>query len=124
MRRLVFCTTCRYSPESREGPVGLTGGETLARHMEAVLKDNGREDVGVSRQACLWPCMRHCNVLMQDDARYSYLAGGFKPERAAAEAILAWFDLHGASDTGEVPFRAWPDAMRGHFIARFPPVKP
>jgi predicted metal-binding protein len=61
---------------------------------------------------------------MQDDTRYSYLAGGFRPERMAAEAILAWFDLHGTSDTGEVPFRTWPDAMRGHFIARFPPAKP
>jgi predicted metal-binding protein len=92
--------------------------------MEAVLYDGSRDDVRVVRQACLWSCTRHCNVLMQDERRYSYLAGGFRPERAAAEAILAWFDLHGASVTGEVPFRTWPDAMRGHFIARFPPVKP
>ncbi len=51
----------------------------------------------------------------------SYLAGGFKPDREAAEAILAWFDLHGQSERGEVPFRAWPNGMRGHFIARLPP---
>ncbi len=42
--------------------------------------------------------------------------------RDAAEAILAWFDLHGESERGEVPFRAWPHGMRGHFIARLPPA--
>jgi predicted metal-binding protein len=48
--------------------------------------------------------------------------GDHPPTRAQAEAILAWFDMHGASETGEVPFRQWPDAMRGHFIARVPKV--
>ena len=92
--------------------------------METLLREQSRVDVVVARQVCLWSCTRHCNVLMQDDERYSYLAGGFRAERAAAEAILAWFDLHGASESGEVPFRTWPDAMRGHFIARLPRLKP
>ena len=51
------------------------------------------------------------------------VAGGFTPARETAEAILGWFDLHGASETGEVPFKSWPQAMRGRFIARFPPVR-
>ena len=38
------------------------------------------------------------------------------------EAILAWFYLHGQSERGEVPFRLWPDGMRGHFITRLPPA--
>jgi predicted metal-binding protein len=121
MRSIVFCTTCRYSAETQTGPDGRTGGEILARTMEDLLAERGRKDVEIRRQACLWSCTRHCNVLIRDSERYSYLAGGFMPDRGAAEAILAWFDLHGASPTGEVPFRTWPQAMRGHFIARFPP---
>jgi predicted metal-binding protein len=123
MRRIVFCITCRHSAEEREGPDGVTGGETLARHMEALHKDEQRNDVVIDRQSCLWSCLKHCNVFLQDSERYSYLAGGFTPSRETAEAILAWFDLHGASATGEVPFRAWPQAMRGHFIARFPAAR-
>ena len=46
-----------------------------------------------------------------------------RPERESAEAIIAWFDLHGGSEAGWVPFRQWPDGMRGHFIARLPGVK-
>jgi predicted metal-binding protein len=123
MRRIVFCITCRHSAAEREGPDGLTGGEILARHMEALLEEKQRHDIVVDRQSCLWSCLKHCNVFLQDTERYSYLAGGFTPAREMAEAILAWFDLHGASATGEVPFSAWPQAMRGHFIARFPPVR-
>jgi len=123
MRRIVFCITCRHSADEREGPDGLTGGETLARHMEALLEEKQRHDIVVDRQSCLWSCLKHCNVFFQDTERYSYLAGGFTPARETAEAILVWFDLHGASASGEVPFKAWPQAMRGHFIARFPPVR-
>jgi predicted metal-binding protein len=121
MRALVFCTTCRYSRETQAGPDGRTGGEMLIAEIEGVLRARGRSDVRIERQACLWSCVRHCNVLFCDDQRFSYLAGDFRPGVEAAEAILDWFDLHGRSETGGVPFRDWPQAMRGHFIARFPP---
>ena len=124
MRELVFCTTCRFSAGEKFAPGGLTGGETLARHVEAVVRERGREDIRVARQECLWNCKRHCSVVLRDDRRFTYFTGDHAPERRQAEAIVDWFDLHGASETGEVPFRQWPDAMRGHFIARIPPVKP
>ena len=120
MRSLVFCTTCRHSAADRLGPDGRTGGETLIGHMQDVLAGMGRSDVAIETQACLWNCKRHCSVIIRDDDRFSYFTGDHQPARAQAEAILAWFDLHGATETGEVPFRTWPDAMRGHFIARIP----
>lgn len=120
MRALIFCTTCRHSVEEKTGPDGLTGGERLARHAEAALAERRRSDIAVRRQECLWSCERHCNVWLFDSHRFSYLAGRFRPERESAEAIIDWFDLHGASEKGWVPFRAWPQGMRGHFIARLP----
>ncbi len=121
MRSVIFCTTCRHSADSKTGPDGRSGGETLAHAFEELLAARGRGDVCVRRQACLWSCTRHCNVWIQDSERFSYIAGGFSPDRQAAEAILEWFDLHGATDDGLVPFRDWPQGMRGHFIARLPP---
>lgn len=94
----------------------------LIAEVEGVLQARGRDDIAINRQACLWSCVRHCNVFFRDDERFSYLPGDFRPATGAAEAILDWFDLHGSSDTGIVPFRDWPRAMRGHFIGRFPPV--
>ena len=120
MRSLIFCTTCRHSAEEATGADGLSGGETLARHAERLLAERGRTDVTVSRQACLWACSRHCNVWLRDPERFSYIAGGFSPTTDAAQAIVDWFDLHGATPDGAVPFRAWPQGMRGHFLARMP----
>ena len=87
-----------------------------------VLAEQGRSDVHVQTQACLWNCTRPCSVVMRDDERFSYVTGGNEPTKAQAEAILRWFDAHGKTETGEVPFKQWPQAMRGHFIARMPPV--
>ncbi len=92
----------------------------LAREMEALLTEKGREDVYVERQECLWSCSEHCNVLLRDTEKFSYLTGRFAPERESAESLLEWFDMHGQSDEGTVSFRQWPDGMRGHFIARLP----
>ncbi len=121
MRSIIMCTTCRHSVAEKFGPGGLTGGETLIAHMRDAMAERG-QDVEIQTQACLWNCKRHCSVILRDDQRFTYFTGDHVPEREQAEAILDWFAAHGASETGEVPFRQWPDRMRGHFIARIPPV--
>ena len=123
MRRLVICSTCKFSPESKTGPDGRTGGELLHNAMQAVLSRLGRSDVTVTQQSCLWNCDRPCSVVIQDNERFSYVTGKNLPTEEQAEAILAWFDAHGDTPDGVVPFRQWPQAMRGHFIARMPPQK-
>ena len=124
MRSLVFCTTCKFSAGDKSGPDGRSGGEMLIGEVEKLLAERGRNDVRITRQSCLWSCTQHCNVWFRDTERFSYLAGRFEPTRAAAEAIVDWFDLHGASQEGWVSFKQWPDGMRGHFIARMPPDNP
>jgi predicted metal-binding protein len=120
MRRLVICNTCKFSPESKTAPDGRTGGQILLGHMREVL--TARPDVELVEQACMWNCTKPCSVVIQDSERFSYITGSNAPNREQAEAILTWFDAHGETPTGEVPFKLWPQAMRGHFIARIPPV--
>jgi predicted metal-binding protein len=124
MRSLVICSTCKFSAESKFAPDGRTGGEMLIAEMQGLLAARGRTDVAIQSQVCLWNCSRPCSVVMRDDERFSYVTGANAPTREQAEAILDWFDAHGATEMGEVPFKQWPQAMRGHFIARMPPVKP
>ena len=122
MRRLVVCTTCNFSAESKPGPDGRTGGETLIAALQVVLQRQGRGDVVIEPQACLWNCTKPCSVAIQDDVRFSYITGGNTPDEEQAEAILQWFDAHGVTSDGQVPFKQWPQKMRGHFIARIPPL--
>jgi predicted metal-binding protein len=122
MRSVVLCSTCKFPDGRKLGDDGRTGGQTLIAALRAVLAEHGRGDVDVVEQACLWNCTQGCSVAIRDTERFSYITGRHVATREQAEAILAWFDAHGATATGEVPFREWPDAMRGHFIARIPPV--
>jgi predicted metal-binding protein len=123
MRSLVLCNTCKFPDGRKVADDGRTGGQTLIAELRAVLAENGRADIDVVEQSCLWNCTQSCSVAIRDTERFSYITGKHVATRAQAEAILHWFDKHGATETGEVPFREWPDAMRGHFIARIPPVK-
>ena len=123
MRSLVLCNTCKFPDGRKLGDDGRTGGQTLIAELRGLLADLDRHDVNVVEQTCLWNCTQSCSVAISDTERFSYITGKHVATRAQAEAILQWFDAHGETETGEVPFRQWPDAMRGHFIARIPPVK-
>ncbi len=120
MRQIILCTTCRYSAESKTGPDGRTGGETLIGHVQGRLAAAGSAEVTVQTQACLWNCNRPCSVILRDTDRFTYITGGHEPTSEQADAIIQWFKAHGETASGEVPFRQWPDRMRGHFIARIP----
>jgi predicted metal-binding protein len=122
MRSLVLCSTCKFPDGRKTADDGLTGGQTLIAALRSVLARKRRTDVDVIEQACLWNCTQSCSVAIRDTERFSYITGRHVATEEQAEAILAWFDAHGTTVTGEVPFREWPDAMRGHFIARIPPV--
>ena len=123
MRAIVICTTCKHADGRKLDDAGRSAGSYLIDEMGSLLAEKGRADVTLQTQACLWNCTRPCSVVLRDDERLSYVTGGNAPTREQAEAILAWFDLHGQTETGEVPFRQWPDQMRGHFIARMPPAR-
>jgi predicted metal-binding protein len=124
MRSLVLCNTCRFPDGRKLADDGRSGGQTLIAELRSLLADIGRSDVQVEEQSCLWNCTQSCSVAIRDTERFSYITGKHVATRAQAEAILQWFDAHGETETGEVPFKLWPDAMRGHFIARIPPAKP
>jgi predicted metal-binding protein len=122
MRHLVLCSTCRFPDGRKTDEYGRTGGQVMVESMRRILQDRNREDVSIVEQSCLWNCTQSCSVVIRDSERFSYVTGRHVPTEQQAEAILAWFDMHGKTETGEVPFRDWPDAMRGRFIARIPPV--
>lgn len=119
MREIIVCTNCRFSAEEKLDADGVTGGALLYEAVKAEAEGPG---IAVRGQACLWNCTRHCSVIFRDTDRWSYVTGSFAPTQEAAQGILAWFQMHGETERGEVPFKTWPQAMRGKFIARIPPV--
>ncbi|MEM0944984.1 MAG: DUF1636 domain-containing protein [Pseudomonadota bacterium] len=116
---ITVCDTCRFSEDEKIGPDGRTGGEMLAEATETLAATEGME---VRRVSCLMGCERHCNVAISAPDKLTYVLGRFAPEAESAEALVAYAALHRESETGQVPFREWPAGVKGHFVARIPPL--
>ena len=115
---IFVCDTCRHSREDKIGPDGRTGGEVLADRVEALAADN--PVLTVERQSCLMGCERHCNTAITAPGKLTYVLGMFTPSEASAEAIVEYAEKHAESETGRVPFKQWPQGVKGHFVARIP----
>ena len=119
MKTTIFvCDTCRHSREDKIGPDGRTGGEILAEAIESHAA--AHDDIEVKRQSCLMGCDRHCNTAVTGPGKLTYVLGMFTPTDASAEAIVEYAQAHADSETGRVPFKQWPQGVKGHFVARIP----
>ncbi|SHI84351.1 DUF1636 family protein [Wenxinia saemankumensis] len=116
---ITLCDTCKR-PGWAEGDMAETDGTRLAALVEARVPPGGA--VRTRRVSCTMGCERACNVIVQGAGRIGYSLGTFEPTEAAAEAIAAYAALHAESETGRVPFRDWPQGVKGHFVSRHLPV--
>lgn len=117
---IFVCDTCRFTREVREGPDGLTGGQMLAERIERLAAE--APEIEVRRQSCLMGCERHCNTAVTAPGKLTYVLGMFAPNLASAEAVVAYARAHAASETGRVPFKQWPQGVKGHFVAKIPAI--
>jgi predicted metal-binding protein len=112
---LIVCETCGSA--ERE-----THGSTRGERFLALLREHAASTpaVSVSSTRCLWSCSRSCAVHMRGEGRVSYVLASFEPDADAALALLEYATLYAASSDGAVPFRQWPQGVRGHFVCRLP----
>lgn len=117
---ITICDTCKREGWSAEEH-GRTDGEAFAEMIEEAA--NGAP-VRTRRTSCLMGCAHGCNVAVQAHGKLCYTIGNFLPDRESAEAVVAYAMLHADTDTGQVPYRQWPAAIKGHFVTRHPPLPP
>ena len=116
---ITICDTCKRPGWDATG-MERTDGEALATLIETEVA--GDVTVRTRRVSCTMGCERACNVIVQGEDRIGYSLGTFEPVAEAAEAIAAYARMHAASETGRVPFREWPQGVKGHFVSRHLPV--
>ena len=116
---ITICDTCKREDWKEKGLKESDGFE-LAQLIEK--SSVTEEKVITRRHSCLMGCDHGCNVTIQDNKKLSYVLGNFKPTSEDAEAIILYANLHANSTNGQVPYREWPQAIKGHFVARIPPI--
>ena len=115
---ITVCDTCRFSGEERLRD-GQTAGEAFAALVEAAA--GAHSTLEVRRHSCLMGCERHCNAALSAPGKMSYVLGRFRPEATDAAALVEYAALYALSGSGVVAYRAWPEGVKGHFVARIPP---
>ncbi len=115
---ITICDTCKRDGWET-GDMALTDGERLADMIEARAKDS---TVKTRRNSCLMGCTHGCNVAIQAAGKLAYTVGNFTPDETTADAIVTYAELHAESDRGQVPYRQWPQDIKGHFITRHQPL--
>ncbi|WP_010163298.1 DUF1636 domain-containing protein [Sphingomonas sp. PAMC 26617] len=119
---VIACNTCRLSAQDREDAGGTLGGALLVAALQAAKDADPRyADVAIQQMPCLFSCTEHCSIHLRAPGKVGYLLGRFTPDAEAARAILDYAVHYADSDHGRVPFKQWPQGIKGHFIARTPP---
>jgi predicted metal-binding protein len=116
---ITICDTCKREGWEA-GAMEQTDGEALAALVEATA--TGLAAVKTRRVSCLMGCKRGCNIAIQANGKLNYTLGEFEPTAEAASGIVAYALSHSTSDTGQVPYRDWPQSIKGHFVTRHPPL--
>ena len=120
---LIVCNTCRFSAEEREDADGVRGGARLVAALRAEQAGDERLDgLAIEEMPCLFNCTQHCSIHVRAPGKIGYVLGRFEPTDEAARAILDYAIAYMASDEGVVPYRQWPEGVKGHFIVRVPPA--
>lgn len=119
---VVACNTCRFSADARDDAAGTRGGARLVAALREVQAEPGYEAVAVQEMPCLFACQEFCTVHLRAPGKVAYVLGRFAPDADAARAILDYAVHYGRSEFGQVPFREWPQGVKGHFITRTPPA--
>jgi predicted metal-binding protein len=116
---ITICDTCKR-PGWDAAIAERTDGERFAALVEAEAAGAAR--VRARRVSCTMGCERACNVVVQGRGKLGYSLGMFEPSKEAAAAVVAWAGLHAESETGQVPYRQWPQGVKGHFVSRHAPL--
>lgn len=115
---ITVCETCKR--DDWDATVDAqTDGERLALAVEAAAVG---KDVKTRRVSCLMGCSHSCNIAIQAPGKLAYTLGKFDASDEAAAGIVEYAEMHATSESGQVPFREWPKAIKGHFITRHPPL--
>lgn len=120
---IVACNTCRHSADARDDDTGTRGGARLVQALRNAQQADGRyAGIAIQEMPCLFACAEFCTVHLRAPGKVGYVLGRFAPEAEAATAILDYAVHYAASDHGRVPFKDWPQGVKGHFITRTPPA--
>jgi predicted metal-binding protein len=113
---LVACESCGSKDRDERG---LTRGQRLIEQLRAAITRTDAQ-LTLSTVSCLWVCDQGCSVHLRSAQRVGYVLGSLAANESTAQALIEYVKMYAESDAGAVPYRLWPEALKGHFLCRIP----
>lgn len=118
---IVVCSTCKFKADEPLDASGERGGTVLYRHVKEAADALEETSINVEPMACLFACSQHCTVHLRAPGKVGYVLANFEPTAASAQALAEFAKHYDQSPEGVVPYRDWPEGVKGHFLVRIPP---
>ena len=118
---IVVCSTCKFKADEPLDPSGVRGGTALYRHLQKATDALETASISVEPMACLFACSQHCTVHLRAPGKVGYVLANFEPTPEAAQALAEFAQHYNQSPEGVVPYKNWPEGVKGHFLVRIPP---
>ena len=112
---ITICDTCK-----REGwvPESATDGDRLADLIEPLASGNVR----TRRHSCLMGCTHGCNITVQARGKSATRSAGSSRRPRPPTPSSPGPGSTPTAPTGQVPYRTWPEPVKGHFVTRHLPL--
>jgi predicted metal-binding protein len=117
---IIACETCGGAPLAPLDRGGPTRGAQLIAHLQREVAGREQSAIEVSSTRCLWACKKSCAVMLRSPGRVGYVLVELEPEASSARALVDYASLYLRSEDGAVPYRSWPEELKGHFHCRLP----
>lgn len=116
---LIICTSCGYDADQ---PQATRPGQQFADALSQALQENQSKDLCLQTYTCLMACQHQCTAQLRSQNKIGYTLGSLSANDEAVSGLLRFCNLYQQSATGQVPYKEWPEIIKGKFIARFPPL--
>lgn len=118
---MVVCSTCKFRTDEPLAPTGERGGTAFLRHLKDAVAKLEPGSISIEPMACLFACSQHCTVHLRAPGKVGYVLANFDPTAASAASVVEFAKHYDDSDEGVVPYKNWPEGVKGHFLVRMPP---
>lgn len=118
---IVVCSTCKFKADQPFSASNERGGAVFYRHVKAAAETLETTVISVEPMACLFACSQHCTVHLRAPGKFGYVLANFEPTPSSAQALAEFAKQYDQSAEGIVPYKDWPEGVKGHFLVRIPP---
>jgi predicted metal-binding protein len=118
---LFVCQSCHSNPDRpKDQP---TDGTLLLNQLKTSASNPLQsEHLNIQAVGCLWTCGQPCSAAFSAPDKPTYLFTNLLPDTAAT-ALLQFSQLYCDSNTGDIPWKQFPEALQSASIAKIPAVE-